>query len=101
MDRIEGEFFRRIDSVCHGGSRSLDVALISVHGIIDLSGDAEGRSSCAQMSIMVDGVTVRTESLVLAGEDVLMRIPIGEFAGGTSAYRDSDSHRVCWDLFLF
>ena len=33
---------------------------------------------------MVDGVTVRTESLVLAGEDVLMRILIGEFAGGTS-----------------
>ena len=40
---------------------------------------AEG---CASISITVDGVAIRTEDLHLAGEDVLMRIPLGQFAAG-------------------
>jgi hypothetical protein len=32
----------------------------------------------------VDGVTVKTENLSLAGEDVLVRLPVGEYAGGVS-----------------
>jgi hypothetical protein len=38
--------------------------------------------ACGQVSIAVDGVTLRTESLALAGEDVLTRVPIGTFYGG-------------------
>jgi hypothetical protein len=36
------------------------------------------------VTIAVDGVTIRTENLHLAGEDVLMRIPVGSFAEGVS-----------------
>ena len=36
---------------------------------------------CAQISVTVDGTVVRNENLVLAGEDVLMRISLGTFPG--------------------
>jgi hypothetical protein len=38
--------------------------------------------ACGQVTVAVDGVTVLTENLALAGEDVLMRVPLGQFAGG-------------------
>jgi hypothetical protein len=38
--------------------------------------------ACGQVTIVVDGVTLHTENLALAGEDVLMRVPLGQFAGG-------------------
>ena len=40
--------------------------------------------SCGQATVAVDGATVRTENLSLAGEDVLIRVPLGQFAGGVS-----------------
>ena len=38
--------------------------------------------SCAAVAIAVDGIMVRTEDLALLGEDVLVRLPLGQFAGG-------------------
>jgi hypothetical protein len=35
-----------------------------------------------QIAIVIDGVRVRTENLALAGEDVLVRVPMGAMAGG-------------------
>jgi hypothetical protein len=38
--------------------------------------------SCGSIVIAVDGRNVRTEGLHLAGEDVLLRVPLGRFSGG-------------------
>lgn len=39
-------------------------------------------SSGSLVSICVDGVALRTEDLHLAGEDILVRVPVAELAGG-------------------
>jgi hypothetical protein len=39
-------------------------------------------ASCGQVTIVVDTQTATTENLFIAGEDVLVRIPLGDLAGG-------------------
>jgi hypothetical protein len=39
-------------------------------------------AGCTQISIAVDNQSVRTESLLIAGEDVLVRISLGDLTGG-------------------
>jgi hypothetical protein len=60
--------------------------------------------NCAQVTITVDNQPARTENLLINGEDVLVRIPLGDLAGGvqhtvTVAHSGSTGLYFYFDFF--